>query len=146
MLSSLLARITVVAPDRACILVQFAVNVGARWMIAQIEIGGVQSWVSTPENQRNVTTMFKIIVSSCRLLSKFLEQNFRSFNMSERFRTSGTYSAGGRQQPDSMGVSSASLYCFRVCMKLNCAGKITVTEIVANGATTIINQVKENAK
>jgi len=111
-------------------------------MIAQIEIGGVQSWVPTPENQRNVTTMFKIIVSSCRLLSKFLEQNFRSFNMSERFRTSGTYSAGGRQQPDSMGVSSASLYCFRVCMKLGCAGKIIVTEIVAHGATTIINQAK----
>ena len=86
MLISLLARITVVAPDRACVLVQFAVNVGACWMIAQIEIGGVQSWVPTPENQTNVTTMFKIIVSSCRLLSKVLEQNFQSFNMSERFR------------------------------------------------------------
>ena len=86
MLRSLLARITVVAPDRAYVLVQFAVNVGAHRMIAQIEIGGVQSWVPTPENQTNVTTMFKIIVSSCRLLSKVLEQNFQSFNMSERFR------------------------------------------------------------
>jgi hypothetical protein len=58
---------------------------------------------------------------------------------------SGAYSAGGRQQPDSMGVSSASLYCFRVCKKLSCADKITVTEIVANGATTIINQATEDA-
>lgn len=96
--SSLLAGITVVAPDRACVLVELAVDVAAHRMIAQIEIGGVQSWVPTPENQRHVMTVFKIIVSSCR------------------FKGSGVYSAGGRQQPDSMGVRSASLYCFRVCM------------------------------
>lgn len=56
--SCLLARITVVAPDRACVLVELAVDVGAHRMIAQVKIGGVQSWIPTPENQRNVVTVF----------------------------------------------------------------------------------------
>jgi hypothetical protein len=53
-LSGLLARIAVVAPDRSGVLVQFAVDVGAHRMIAQIEIGCIQSWVPAPENHSDV--------------------------------------------------------------------------------------------
>jgi hypothetical protein len=62
--AGLLARIAVVASDRSGVLVQFAVDVGAHRMKAQIEIGCIQSWVPTPENQSNVMTTFEITVTT----------------------------------------------------------------------------------
>jgi hypothetical protein len=62
---SLLARIAIIAPNRLRVFVQFAVDVGANRMIAQVKIWGIHSRVTTPENWRNKT--FKIIVNSCSL-------------------------------------------------------------------------------
>lgn len=57
---SLLARITIIAQNRACVFVQFAVDIRADWMIAQIKVGSVYSRVPAPDNvQRNLIIMAK---------------------------------------------------------------------------------------
>jgi hypothetical protein len=54
------ARITIIAQNRACVFVQFAVDIRADWMIAQIKVGSVYSWVPAPDNvQRNLIIMAK---------------------------------------------------------------------------------------
>jgi hypothetical protein len=49
-MNSLLARIAVIAPEGLIIFVQFAVDVCARRMEAQIKVGSIQSWISTSDN------------------------------------------------------------------------------------------------
>ena len=104
-MSNLLARIAVIAPEGLIILVQFAVDVCAHRMEAQIKVGSIQSWISTSDNvQRNTITM--------------LHSDDKQFQVQNtQWRVQGAYSAGGRQQPDSMGVRSAIMYSFRVWIK-----------------------------
>ena len=57
-MNSLLARIAVIAPEGLVIFVQFAVDVFAHRMEAQIKVGSIQRWISTSDNvQRNTITM-----------------------------------------------------------------------------------------
>jgi hypothetical protein len=49
-MNSLLARIAVIAPEGLIIFVQFAVDVCAHRMEAQIKVGSIQSWISTSDN------------------------------------------------------------------------------------------------
>lgn len=109
----ILAGITIIALDSLGVFVELAIFIGTYRVEAQVVERGIYSRVTTAENIQNkdgtrnvtegVTIHGELIFSSAQIEKKRKKEE--------------TYSDGGRQQPASMGLSLADLYCLRFCNK-----------------------------